>query len=124
MPDEGIELRLLSSANVKDIHDLYPAGDIESIEVFEKLIDRLPGCGIFIRSTGELVAWMVCIFILIFDLFIAEWQMTNLLDLDKFLTYANIFDSCQSFLESYCLGENSFKHPAKYSEKLKIFGIR
>lgn len=49
---------------VKDIHDLYPAGDIESIEVFERLIERLPGCGIFIRSTGELVAWMVDIYLI------------------------------------------------------------
>lgn len=29
--------------DVKEIHDLYPASEIECIEVFEKLAARLPG---------------------------------------------------------------------------------
>jgi len=37
---------------------LYPASEIESIEVFEKLAANLPGYGIFTMD-GELAAWMV-----------------------------------------------------------------
>lgn len=59
LSDDEVELRLLTADDVKSIHDLYPAGDIESIEVFEKLIHRLPGFGVFSLKTGELVAWMV-----------------------------------------------------------------
>jgi hypothetical protein len=36
-------MRLLKEEDVKGIHDLYPASEIESIEVFEKLSARLPG---------------------------------------------------------------------------------
>jgi hypothetical protein len=37
------EMRPLTESDVKGIHDLYPASEIESIEVFEKLAARLPG---------------------------------------------------------------------------------
>lgn len=37
------EMRPLREEDVKGIHDLYPASEIESIEVFEKLAARLPG---------------------------------------------------------------------------------
>uniref|UniRef100_A0A182SS33 GCN5-related N-acetyltransferase Rv2170-like domain-containing protein n=1 Tax=Anopheles maculatus TaxID=74869 RepID=A0A182SS33_9DIPT len=43
--------------DVKDIHDLYPAGDIESLELFEKLVRQLPGFGVFNQSDNELAAW-------------------------------------------------------------------
>lgn len=52
-------MRALSLKDVKDIHDLYPAGNMESIEVFKKLLDKLPGCGVFSKEEGELLAWMV-----------------------------------------------------------------
>lgn len=51
-------MRPLSLDNVKAIHDLYPANEIESFEVFEKLIDKIPGYGIF-TVDGDLAAWMV-----------------------------------------------------------------
>lgn len=59
LTDDEVEMRLLAAEDVQSIHDLYPAADVESIEVFEKLINQLPGCGIFSLKTGELVAWMV-----------------------------------------------------------------
>lgn len=52
------ELRLLSAQDVKGIHDLYPASEIESIELFEKLAETLPGYGVFTMD-GELAAWMI-----------------------------------------------------------------
>lgn len=36
-------MRLLKEEDVKGIHDLYPASEIESIEVFEKLAQTIPG---------------------------------------------------------------------------------
>lgn len=54
-----MELRTLSLKDVKDIHDLYPAGNMESIEVFKELLNKLPGCGIFSKDKHELLAWMV-----------------------------------------------------------------
>lgn len=36
-------MRPLREEDVKGIHDLYPASEIESIEVFERLAARLPG---------------------------------------------------------------------------------
>jgi FR47-like protein len=51
-------MRPLQLADVKGIHDLYPASEIESISVFEKLVETLPGFGIF-TIDGELAAWMV-----------------------------------------------------------------
>ncbi|XP_050101063.1 uncharacterized protein LOC126581444 [Anopheles aquasalis] len=43
--------------DVKDIHDLYPASDIESLELFNKLVHQLPGFGVFNLSDNELAAW-------------------------------------------------------------------
>lgn len=48
----------LKPEHAQAIHDLYPANDMESIEVFEKLIKALPAYGVF-SSNGELAAWMV-----------------------------------------------------------------
>lgn len=44
---DDVEMRPLSVENVKAIHDLYPASEIECVEVFEKLVQVLPGVGIF-----------------------------------------------------------------------------
>jgi hypothetical protein len=52
------EMRLLCAQDVKGIHDLYPASEIESIELFEKLAEVLPGYGVF-TVDGELAAWMI-----------------------------------------------------------------
>lgn len=52
-------MRPLKLENVKAIHDLYPACETECIDVFEKLIETLPGLGIFSDTDGELAAWMV-----------------------------------------------------------------
>lgn len=52
-------MRPLNQNNVRAIHDLYPASEIECVQVFEKLIGTLPGFGIFIQNTDELCAWMM-----------------------------------------------------------------
>lgn len=57
LPPDGAEMLQLKPEHAKAIHDLYPANDMESVEVFEKLINVLPAYGIF--SSGELAAWMV-----------------------------------------------------------------
>lgn len=57
LPPDGAEMLQLKPEHAKAIHDLYPANHMESLEVFEKLIDVLPAYGIF--SSGELAAWMV-----------------------------------------------------------------
>lgn len=43
LPSNEVEMRLLKVSDVKGIHDLYPASEIESIDVFEKLAGSLPG---------------------------------------------------------------------------------
>ncbi|KAK3921863.1 Acetyltransferase YpeA [Frankliniella fusca] len=48
----------LRAEHAKDIHGLYPANDMECLEVFEKLLHALPSYGVF-SSSGELAAWMV-----------------------------------------------------------------
>lgn len=48
----------LTPEHAQIIHDLYPANHMECIEVFEKLMDKLPCFGVF-SSSGELAAWMV-----------------------------------------------------------------
>lgn len=48
----------LTPEHAQMIHDLYPANQLECIEVFEKLIEKLPCYGIF-SSSGDLAAWMV-----------------------------------------------------------------
>lgn len=52
-------MRELTLDNVNAIHDLYPANEIECVEVFEKLINTLPGFGIFTKGTDGLAAWMM-----------------------------------------------------------------
>lgn len=59
LPSEEVEMRELTLDNVNAIHDLYPANEIECVEVFEKLINTLPGFGIFTTGTGDLAAWMM-----------------------------------------------------------------
>lgn len=58
MPAEEAEMLQLRTEHAQAIHELYPANDMESIEVFEKLITALPAYGVF-SSRGELAAWMV-----------------------------------------------------------------
>lgn len=48
----------LTPEHAQAIHDLYPANHMECVEVFEKLIKRLPCYGIF-SASGHLAAWMV-----------------------------------------------------------------
>lgn len=48
----------LTPEHAQMIHDLYPANQFECLEVFEKLIEKLPCYGIF-SSSGDLAAWMV-----------------------------------------------------------------
>ncbi|XP_055620004.1 uncharacterized protein LOC129764681 isoform X2 [Toxorhynchites rutilus septentrionalis] len=57
LPENEAVLQPLRICNVKDIHDLYPASDIESVELFEKLMNQLPGFGVFNKSNNELAAW-------------------------------------------------------------------
>ncbi|XP_071448140.1 uncharacterized protein [Hetaerina americana] len=52
------QLRQLEPEHAIAIHSLYPANDMESVEVFERLIRALPAFGVF-SSDGELAAWMV-----------------------------------------------------------------
>lgn len=47
----------LKPQHMQSIHNLYPANDMECVDVFEKLVSELPAYGIF--SSGELAAWMV-----------------------------------------------------------------
>ncbi|RZF46835.1 hypothetical protein LSTR_LSTR008067 [Laodelphax striatellus] len=54
---DDAKLQQLAVENAALIHDLYPANDMEAMEVFEKLIARLPAYGVF--ESGELAAWMV-----------------------------------------------------------------
>ncbi|XP_056636831.1 uncharacterized protein LOC130445290 [Diorhabda sublineata] len=55
---EDAEMLQLSPEHAQMIHDLYPANHMECVEVFEKLIKKLPCYGIF-SNTMELAAWMV-----------------------------------------------------------------
>lgn len=55
-PSEAL-IQPLQINNVKDIYDLYPANDIESIELFERLVQQLPGFGVFSSNKNELAAW-------------------------------------------------------------------
>lgn len=52
-----IELCRLKPHHMQSIHDLYPANDMECVDVFEKLVSELPAYGIF--ASGDLAAWMV-----------------------------------------------------------------
>ncbi|KAJ8914184.1 hypothetical protein NQ315_015957, partial [Exocentrus adspersus] len=55
---EDAEMLQLTPEHAQMIHDLYPANHMECVEVFEKLIEKLPCYGIF-SATGNLAAWMV-----------------------------------------------------------------
>lgn len=57
--ESEVVMRPLALENVKAIHDLYPAHEIECLELFEKLVESMPGYGIFCVETGNLAAWMV-----------------------------------------------------------------
>ncbi|BET01531.1 FR47-like protein [Nesidiocoris tenuis] len=51
------EVRELQPEHASIIHNLYPAKEMESVEVFRRLINKLPAYGVF--SQGELAAWMM-----------------------------------------------------------------
>lgn len=53
----NVEFRMLEKKDADMIHYFYPANDIESEILFEKLIERLPSFGIFVNN--ELAAWMI-----------------------------------------------------------------
>ncbi|XP_058833666.1 uncharacterized protein LOC131691360 [Topomyia yanbarensis] len=57
LPTNEAVIQPLRIGNIKDIHDLYPASDIESVELFEKLVHQLPGYGVFSKTNNELAAW-------------------------------------------------------------------
>lgn len=50
-------IQSLRIRDVNHIHDLYPARDIESIELFQKLMNKLPGLGMFSKPNDEVAAW-------------------------------------------------------------------
>lgn len=54
------EMSQLKKENAQIIHDLYPANHMECIEVFEKLIEKLPCFGVF-SAQGEFFpyGWMI-----------------------------------------------------------------
>lgn len=54
---EEVKIEELRKEHAAAIHELYPANDMESVEVFERLIKALPAFGVF--SSDELAAWMV-----------------------------------------------------------------
>lgn len=55
---DDAEMLQLTPEHAQAIHDLYPANQMECVEVFEKLMDKLPSFGVF-SASGELAAWMV-----------------------------------------------------------------
>ncbi|XP_046658919.1 glycine N-acyltransferase-like protein 2 [Homalodisca vitripennis] len=57
VPPEEVKIEELRKEHAQAIHELYPANDMEAVEVFERLITALPAFGVF--SSGELAAWMV-----------------------------------------------------------------
>lgn len=52
-------MRPLTVDNAKAIHDLYPACETECVDIFERVIEKMPGYGIYTHPEGELAAWMV-----------------------------------------------------------------
>ncbi|KAL1461882.1 hypothetical protein WDU94_013748 [Cyamophila willieti] len=59
LPDEEIVMKQLNQENVETIHNLYPANDMEDIDIFNVLVNVLPAYGIFESSSGKLAAWMM-----------------------------------------------------------------
>lgn len=55
---EDAEILQLTPEHAQPIHDLYPANNIECVEVFEKLFEKLPSYGVF-SASGELAAWII-----------------------------------------------------------------
>ncbi|XP_065220861.1 uncharacterized protein LOC135845914 [Planococcus citri] len=49
--------KILEKKDAAVIHAYYPAKNIESLKLFETLVEKLPSYGIFIND--ELVAWMI-----------------------------------------------------------------
>lgn len=56
--DSEASMLQLSIEHAPTIYDLYPAREMECLDIFSRLIDRLPCYGMF-TNDGELVAWMV-----------------------------------------------------------------
>ncbi|XP_026688448.1 uncharacterized protein LOC103522579 [Diaphorina citri] len=59
LPSEEIVMKQLTKDNVETIHNLYPANDMEDIDIFKILVNVLPAYGIFDSTTGQLAAWMM-----------------------------------------------------------------
>ncbi|KAF6213729.1 hypothetical protein GE061_011451 [Apolygus lucorum] len=57
MQGEDCKLEELRPEHAAIIHSLYPARELEDVEVFTRLITKLPAYGVF--SKGELAAWMI-----------------------------------------------------------------
>lgn len=55
---EDVEMLPLNSEHAQLVHDLYPANQIECVDVFKRLFEKLPSYGIF-SASGELVAWII-----------------------------------------------------------------
>lgn len=55
--DSDVQVRPLKAEHAEEIHELYPANDMECQEVFLRLIRTLPTAGVFAK--GSLAAWMV-----------------------------------------------------------------
>lgn len=55
---EDAEMLQLTPEHAQIIHDLYPANQIECVEVFEKLFEKLPSYGVF-SASGDLAAWII-----------------------------------------------------------------
>lgn len=46
-------MKQLTAENVETIHKLYPANELEDIDIFKVLAKVLPAYGIFDSSSGE-----------------------------------------------------------------------
>ncbi|XP_076681418.1 glycine N-acyltransferase-like protein 3 isoform X2 [Andrena cerasifolii] len=55
--DPDVQVLPLKAEHAENIHELYPANDMECHEVFLRLIRSLPAAGVFFK--GNLAAWMV-----------------------------------------------------------------
>lgn len=55
---DDAEMLQLTPEHAPTIHEYYPANQMESVEVFKRLIEKLPSYGVF-SSSGELAAWMI-----------------------------------------------------------------
>lgn len=59
MPDE-VYVKSLERHHAGIVHRLWAFNQISSVEDVADEIDQLPSAGVFLKETGELVAWMTC----------------------------------------------------------------